>query len=109
MQTTTVRPDQEHHAHHSHRPLYIKIFVALMFLLIATVVAAKLPLGGANLWPTRTPAIGWASAFRSARFFLIRSPGKSFSTADTGSQIAKNEFDCCCDLRSGICDAYQCE
>ena len=35
-----------HTAHHSHRPVYYKIFAALMVLLILTVVAAKIPLPG---------------------------------------------------------------
>ena len=37
------------HVHHSHRPLYLKIFAALMVLLVLTVVAAKLPLGQMNV------------------------------------------------------------
>jgi cytochrome c oxidase subunit 4 len=37
------------HGHHSHRPLYLKIFAALMVLLIVTVVAAFLPLGQMNI------------------------------------------------------------
>ncbi|WP_435007004.1 cytochrome C oxidase subunit IV family protein [Tundrisphaera lichenicola] len=36
-------------AHHTHRPLYIKVFVALMVLLVLTVVAAKMNLGELNL------------------------------------------------------------
>jgi cytochrome c oxidase subunit 4 len=35
--------------HHSHQPLYIKIFIALMVLLVATVGAAFLPLGQMNV------------------------------------------------------------
>ena len=38
-----------HTAHHSHRPLYIKIFLALMGLLVLTVVAAWMPLGQMNI------------------------------------------------------------
>ena len=34
---------------HSHRPLYYKIFAALMVLLVLTVVAAELPLGQWNI------------------------------------------------------------
>jgi cytochrome c oxidase subunit 4 len=33
-----------HTAHHSHKPLYIRIFVALMVLLVLTVGAAKMNL-----------------------------------------------------------------
>ena len=33
-------------AHHSHRPLYLKIFAALMVLLVLTVVAEFIPFGG---------------------------------------------------------------
>ena len=43
---STVRPDQEYHAHHSHQPLYIKIFAALMVLLVLTLGAALVPLPG---------------------------------------------------------------
>ena len=35
-------------AHHSHRPLYLKIFAALMVLLVLTVVAAKIPFPGSG-------------------------------------------------------------
>jgi cytochrome c oxidase subunit IV len=35
-----------HTIHHSHRPLYLKIFAALMVLLVLTVIAAKIPLPG---------------------------------------------------------------
>ena len=38
-----------HTAHHSHRPLYLKIFAALMVLLVLTVGAAFLPLGQMNV------------------------------------------------------------
>ena len=38
-----------HTAHHSHRPLYLKIFLALMVLLVLTVIAALMPLGPMNL------------------------------------------------------------
>ncbi len=37
------------HVHHSHRPLYYKIFAILMFLLVATVGAAWVNLGELNL------------------------------------------------------------
>lgn len=43
---TTVRPDQEHHAHHSHRPVYFIVFGALMFLLALTLGAALIPFPG---------------------------------------------------------------
>ena len=43
---TTVRPDQEHHVHHSHRPLYFAVFGALMVLLILTLGAALIPFPG---------------------------------------------------------------
>jgi cytochrome c oxidase subunit IV len=33
-------------AHHSHQALYLKIFAALMVLLVLTVIAAKIPLPG---------------------------------------------------------------
>ena len=59
---TTMRPDQEHHVHHSHRPLYIKIFAALMLLLILTLVAAQMPLPGAlNLIVAMTIAVAKAA------------------------------------------------
>src|ERR1700722_19407146 len=35
-----------HTAHHTHRPLYLKIFAALMVLLVLTVVAAFIPFPG---------------------------------------------------------------
>ena len=38
-----------HTAHHSHQPLYLKIFAALMVLLVLTVVAAFMPLGQMNI------------------------------------------------------------
>jgi cytochrome c oxidase subunit 4 len=38
-----------HTEHHSHRPLYLKIFAALMVLLVLTVGAAFLPLGQLNV------------------------------------------------------------
>jgi len=38
-----------HTTHHSHRPLYYKIFGALMVLLFITVGAAYLPLGQMNI------------------------------------------------------------
>lgn len=38
-----------HTAHHSHQPLYLKIFAALMVLLVLTVVAAFIPLGQMNI------------------------------------------------------------
>jgi len=37
-----------HTAHDTHRPLYYKVFAALMVLLILTVVAAKIPLPGSS-------------------------------------------------------------
>jgi cytochrome c oxidase subunit 4 len=37
------------HSHHSHRPLYYKIFAILMVLLVATVGAAWFDLGELNL------------------------------------------------------------
>ena len=45
-EVSTVRPDQGYHPHHSHRPLYLKIFAALMVLLILTLGAALIPLPG---------------------------------------------------------------
>jgi len=45
---TTLHSSHET-GHHSHRSLYIRIFIALMVLLVVTVVAAKMPLGWANL------------------------------------------------------------
>lgn len=66
--TTTVRPDQQYHAHHSHRSTYIKIFAALMVLLVLTVIAAKMPLGYANL-PVAL-AIAAAKAVLIVLFFM---------------------------------------
>ena len=43
---STTRPDQQYHPHHSHRPLYLKIFAVLMVLLILTLGAATIPLPG---------------------------------------------------------------
>jgi cytochrome c oxidase subunit IV len=39
---------QAHAGHHSHRPLYLKIFAALMVLLVLTVVAAKIQIPGSG-------------------------------------------------------------
>ena len=41
--------DPSSHGHHSHQPLYIKIFIGLMVLLVATMGAAFLPLGQMNV------------------------------------------------------------
>ncbi len=50
------------HLHHSHRPLYIKVFSALMVLLVITVAAAYAPLGQpANLIVALTIAVIKAS------------------------------------------------
>jgi cytochrome c oxidase subunit IV len=46
---TAVATEHSADAHHSHRPLYYKIFGILMVLLILTVVAAALPLGQLNI------------------------------------------------------------
>ena len=44
--------------HHSHRPLYLKIFAALMVLLILTVGAAYIPFpGGLNIVVAMTIAV----------------------------------------------------
>lgn len=65
----TLRPDQEYHAHHSHRPLYIKVFVALMVLLAATLGAALVPLPGSfNLIVAMSIAI--AKAVLIIMFFM---------------------------------------
>jgi cytochrome c oxidase subunit IV len=51
MTTHTAHADTAHHAavgHHSHRPLYLKIFAALMVLLVLTVVAAKFQIPGSG-------------------------------------------------------------
>lgn len=59
---TTVRPDQELHVHHSHRAVYLKIFAALMVLLILTLGAALVPLPGAlNLIVAMTIAVAKAA------------------------------------------------
>jgi cytochrome c oxidase subunit 4 len=44
MTTHTSTP-----VHHSHRTFYLKIFTALMILLVVTVIAAFLPLGQLNV------------------------------------------------------------
>ncbi len=51
MTTMTTDPvgHADHTGHHSHKPLYLKVFAALMVLLVLTVGAAFIPLGGANL------------------------------------------------------------
>ncbi len=52
MTTHTSHAENSHaHAHtghHSHRPLYLKIFAALMVLLVLTVVAAKVQIPGSG-------------------------------------------------------------
>jgi cytochrome c oxidase subunit IV len=51
MTSHTAHVDAAHHAavgHHSHRPLYLKIFAALMVLLVLTVVAAKFQIPGSG-------------------------------------------------------------
>ena len=60
-QLTTVRPDDQYHAHHSHRPLYFKIFGALMVLLVLTLFAAMVPLGDFNLIVAMTIAVAKAA------------------------------------------------
>ena len=60
-QLTTVRPDDQYHAHHSHRPLYFKIFGALMVLLVMTLFAAMVPLGDFNLIVAMTIAVAKAA------------------------------------------------
>ncbi len=56
-QTTTERPDNAYQPHHSHRPLYFKIFAALMVLLIVTLLAAQQNLGELNLIVALTIAV----------------------------------------------------
>ena len=56
-QITKERPDNEYHAHHSHRNTYFKIFAALMVLLVLTLVAAMMPLGELNLIVALTIAV----------------------------------------------------
>ncbi len=51
------RPDNQYHAHHSHKDSYIKIFAGLMVLLILTMVAAWLPLGDFNIVVAMTIAV----------------------------------------------------
>lgn len=53
------------HAHHSHRSLYLKIFTALMVLLVATVGAAFLPLGQMNI------VVALGIAFLKAALILL--------------------------------------
>ena len=65
---TTVRPDQQYHAHHSHRSLYIKIFLALMVRLVLTMVAALFNLGELNLIVAMTIAV--AKALLIVLFFM---------------------------------------
>ena len=65
MNTTEVNHGG-HVAHHSHRPLYLRIFAALMVLLFLTVGAAFLPLGGANL-----PVALAIAALKSALILLF--------------------------------------
>ena len=60
-QLTTVRPNDEYHAHHSHRPLYFKIFGVLMVLLVLTLFAAMVPLGDFNLIVAMTIAVAKAA------------------------------------------------
>jgi cytochrome c oxidase subunit 4 len=53
MTTTHASPAHEASvhddaAHHTHRPLYLKIFAALMVLLVLTVVAAKFQIPGSG-------------------------------------------------------------
>ena len=63
MTTHTTTPHSAPHvtAHHagphSHRPVYYKVFAALMVLLILTVVAAEMPLGQLNIIVALTIAI----------------------------------------------------
>ena len=50
--------DTAHSEHHTHKPLYIRIFVLLMILLVATVGAAWIQLpGSANLIVALTIAV----------------------------------------------------
>ena len=60
-ETTTVRPDNQYHAHHSHRSLYFKIFAALMILLVLTLIAALFDLGEMNLIVALTIAVAKAA------------------------------------------------
>ena len=71
--TTHSHGIAEHHAHgvgghHSHRSLYIKVFIALMVLLVLTVVAAKMNLEGLNL--TVALAIAIVKAVLILLFFM---------------------------------------
>lgn len=59
--TSTVRPNQQYHPHHSHRPLYLKIFAALMVLLVLTMVAALFNLRELNLIVAMTIAVAKAA------------------------------------------------
>jgi len=50
MTTHTDTADAHaHNGHETHRPLYLKIFAALMVLLVLTVGAAFIPLGQMNI------------------------------------------------------------
>ena len=47
-----------HAVHHSHRPLYLRIFLGLMVLLVLTVLAAWVPLpGSGNIAAAMTIAV----------------------------------------------------
>ncbi len=56
-QTTTERPNNAYQPHHSHKSLYLKIFAALIVLLVLTVIAAKMNLGELNLIVALTIAV----------------------------------------------------
>ena len=66
--TSTARPDQEYHPHHSHQALYLKIFAALMVLLGLTMFAAIQNLGELNLIVAMTIAV--AKAVLILLFFM---------------------------------------
>ncbi len=72
MMTTTSHSAS---AHHSHRPLYLKIFAALMVLLVLTVIAAKMNLGEINLFAAL--GIAFIKAALILLFFMhFRDSGK---------------------------------